>query len=187
MNETIPPLPGVPSQPKTSPLAIWSLVLGILSITCFSIFAAIPGVICGHKALSRIDKARGALGGRGLAIGGLVAGYIGIAWAIFFIPLMLAIAIPNFIKARDTSIRYASINGLRQIQAAKNQWALEKNKQGGDVPTAGDLTPYFAGGKFPVFPAGVTCTIGAVTNDATCEYKGETLTPSSGFNPSMGQ
>jgi hypothetical protein len=178
MNETIPPLPAGPSSPKTSALAIWSLVLGILSLMCFSIFASIPGVICGHKALGRIKNSGGMLEGRGLAIAGLVTGYIGLAWAFFIIPLMMAIAIPNFIKARDTSIRNASINDLRQIQAAKNEWALEKNKQGGDVPTAEDLTPYLAGGKFPVFPNGETCTIGAVTNDATCIFKGQTLTAS---------
>jgi hypothetical protein len=179
MNESIPsPPPAIPSQPKTSALAIWSLVLGILSLTCFSIFAAIPGVICGHKALSRIKNAGGALAGKGLAIAGLITGYAGIAWAIFFIPLMLAIAIPNFVKARNTAMENASINDLRQIQAAKNEWALEKGKSGGDVPTAEDLTPYLAGGKFPVFPNGETCTIGAVTNDATCQFMGHTLTPS---------
>src|SRR5580698_10118439 len=110
MNETIPPLPPGPSPVKTSGLAIWSLVLGILSLTCLAIFAAIPGVICGHKALGRIKNSNGTLEGRGLAIAGLITGYIGIAWAVFFIPLLLAIAIPNFIKARDTSLRNASIN-----------------------------------------------------------------------------
>lgn len=178
MNEPIPPIAGTPSPPKTSALAIWSLVLGILSLICFSIFAAIPGVICGHKALGKIKYSGGTLEGRGLAIAGLVTGYLGIAWAVFIIPLMLAIAIPNFIKARDTSIHNASLNDLRQIQAAKNEWALEKNKDGGDVPTAEDLTPYLAGNKFPVFPNGETCTIGAVTNDATCNFMGRTLTAS---------
>ena len=187
MNETIPPLPGAPSQPKNSPLAIWSLVLGILGLACFSLFSAIPAVICGHKALSKIEKSGGTLGGRGLATGGLITGYIGIACGLFCIPMLVAIAIPNFIKARDTSIRNASINDLRQIQAAKTQWALEKNKQGGDVPTDDDLAPYLAGGKFPVFPDGETCTIGAVTNDATCEYKGQTITPSSAVNLPIGQ
>ena len=70
MNETIPPLPGNAPQSKNSALAIWSLVLGILSLTCFSIFSAIPGVICGHKALSKIKQSGGALTGQGLAIGG---------------------------------------------------------------------------------------------------------------------
>ena len=78
MNETTSSLPVQP-QPKTSALAVWSLVLGVLSLMCFSILAAIPGVICGHKAISRIGKSGGGLSGKGLAIAGLVTGYIGIA------------------------------------------------------------------------------------------------------------
>lgn len=70
MNETsLPPFGNVP-QPKTSALAIWSLVLGILSLLCFTIFAAIPGVICGHKALSKIKNSGGTLTGQGMAIAG---------------------------------------------------------------------------------------------------------------------
>src|SRR5258706_66510 len=78
-------------------------------------FAAIPGVICGHKALSRIKYSGGGISGQGLAIAGLVTGYLGIAWAIIFIPMMMAIAIPNFVKARDTAIKNSCINNLRQI------------------------------------------------------------------------
>src|ERR1039457_1820999 len=118
MSHTIPPIGGNPPSPKTSALAIWSLVLGILSLACFSIFAAIPGVICGHKALSRIKYSGGRISGQGLAIAGLVTGYLGIAWAILFIPLMMAIAIPNFVKARTTSQANACINNLRQIDDA---------------------------------------------------------------------
>src|SRR5580698_10095170 len=98
MNETIPPLSGTPSQPKTSPLAIWSLALGIISLVlpCFAILTAIPGVICGHMGLARINKSGGALTGNGLAIGGLITGYIGIVWGIFVFGLLAAIAITNF-------------------------------------------------------------------------------------------
>ncbi|MGH7994663.1 MAG: DUF4190 domain-containing protein, partial [Limisphaerales bacterium] len=149
MNETIPPLPGNAPQPKNSALAIWSLILGILSLTCFSIFSAIPGVICGHKALSKIKQSGGALTGQGLAIAGLVTGYLGIVWAVIFIPMMLAIAIPNFVKARDVAMENACINNLRQIEAAKQQWALENGKKADDVPTAEDLKPFFKNGGFP--------------------------------------
>src|SRR5271163_3470571 len=128
MNETIPPSLEGMSPPKTSALAIWSLVLGILSLACFTIFAAIPGVICGHKALSKIKRSNGTLTGQGLAIAGLVTGYLGIASAILFIPLMMAIAIPNFVRARETAQMNMCINNLRQIDAAKNEWALENNK-----------------------------------------------------------
>src|SRR5579859_3361553 len=176
MNETIPPLPGNAPPTKNSALAIWSLVLGILSLACFSIFSAIPGVICGHKALSKIKQSGGALTGQGMAIAGLVTGYLGILWAVIFIPMMLAIAIPNFVKARDVAIQNACINNLRQIDAAKQQWALENGKNPGDVPTAEDLKPFFKNGIFPTCPARGTYTIGAVSNAPTCSIPGHKMT-----------
>jgi hypothetical protein len=176
MNETIPP--AFPQQPKTSALAIWSLVLGILSLMCFSIFAAIPGVICGHKALSKIRQSAGAFTGQGLAIAGLVTGYLGIAWAIIFIPMMMAIAIPNFVKARDTSMQNACINNLRQIDAAKNEWALENNKTNGAPVTEADIKPYIKlrpNEDFLKCPAGGIYTIGAVGEIPTCSVPGHKL------------
>ena len=141
MSETIPPIGSV-APPKTSALAIWSLVLGILSLFCFSIFAAIPGVICGHKALSRIKRSGGTLAGQGLAIAGLVTGYVGILLAIVVIPMMMAIAIPNFVKARERAQTIVCLNNLRRIASAKQQWALENKKQPTDIPTQSDLAPF---------------------------------------------
>lgn len=175
MNETTPPTTGSVPQPKNSPLAIWSLVLGILSLTCFSILSAIPGVICGHKALSKIKQSGGTLTGQGLAIAGLVTGYLGIVWAMIFIPMMLAIAIPNFIQARDTAMKNACINNLRIIDAAKQQWALENDKTGAEIPTKADLERYLPNGRFPKCPAGGTYTIGAVSNAPTCSIPGHKL------------
>jgi hypothetical protein len=175
MSETIPPPLENVVQPKTSALAIWSLVLGILSLLCFTIFTAIPGVICGHKALSKIKRSSGTLTGQGLAIAGLITGYLGIAWAIFIIPLMMAIAIPNFIKARDTAQTNACINNLRQIDAAKQQWALENGKKNDAIPTENDLTPYFKNHQMPRCVAGGVYTIGPVGEPPTCSVPGHQL------------
>ncbi|HSH16731.1 MAG TPA: hypothetical protein VLD18_11890 [Verrucomicrobiae bacterium] len=84
----------------------------------------------------------GAIEGQGLAIAGLVTGYLGIALALITIPLMLAIAIPNFVKARETAQRTVCINNLRQLDGAKEQWAIENNKLETDTPTAGALALY---------------------------------------------
>ncbi len=167
MSEIEPPVSSNPLPPKTSALAVWSLVLGILSLVCLSIFAAIPGVICGHKALTRIKFSGGALEGRGLAIGGLVTGYL----AILFLPLMMAIAIPNYVKARQTAQMNVCMNNLRLIDDAKRQWAQQNNKQATDTPTMEDLRPYLVlapNGAFPVCPAGGHYTINAVGEKPTC-------------------
>jgi hypothetical protein len=169
MNETTPPTISGASQSKTSGFAIWSLVLGILSLICFSIFSAIPGVICGHKALSQIKRSGGMMGGQGLAIGGLVTGYLGIAWAIVFIPLMAAIAIPNFIRARDTAQMNMCINNLRQIDAAKQEWTLENKKESTDTPTPADLDKYLKNGFGSLkCPKGGTYTINPVGTKPAC-------------------
>ncbi len=84
-----------------------------------------------------------------------------------------AIAIPNFVKARETAQRNACINNLRQIDAAKQQWALEKGKQATDVPTWDYIKPYLY--KIPQCPAGGTYTINAVGERPTCSVPGHAL------------
>ena len=68
---------------RTEPLAIWSLVLSIVGLLCCGFIVAVPGVISGHLAISKIRKAPN-LGGTGLAVAGLIIGYVGIAlWVIW--------------------------------------------------------------------------------------------------------
>jgi hypothetical protein len=57
-------------------MAVASLVLGILF--CF-VVTGILAVIFGNLALNRIDASQGTERGRGLAIAGIVLGWIGIA------------------------------------------------------------------------------------------------------------
>jgi len=90
---------------------------------------------------------------------------------------MSAIAIPNFVKARTTSQENACINNLRQIDAAKQQWALVNNKTDVDVPTALELQPFLKGGALPVCPGGGTYTINAVGLPPTCSVPGHVLPP----------
>ena len=61
---------------------------------------------------------------------------------VAIIGLLAAIAIPNFVRARSTSQMNACINNLRQIDSAKQQWALEKGKQAADVPLEAEIAPY---------------------------------------------
>lgn len=75
-----------PAPVRTNGFAIASLVLGLLG--CGSILA----VIFGHVALGQIRRANGAEGGRGLAIAGLILGYIGLAIAILYLVLIIAVA-----------------------------------------------------------------------------------------------
>ena len=69
----------------------------------------------------------------------------------------------------------ACINNLRQIDAAKQQWALENDKTADAIPSAQDLLPYLSNLVFPVCPFGGTYTINAVGVPPTCSVPGHVL------------
>jgi len=81
----------------------------------------------------------------------------------------------SFTAARTTAQQNACINNLRQIDAAKNQFALEKGKKNGDAITEADITPYIRGGVLPKCPSGGTYTIGKVGETPTCSIPGHVL------------
>jgi prepilin-type N-terminal cleavage/methylation domain-containing protein len=66
---------------------------------------------------------------------------------VAIIGLLAAIAIPNFIKARTTAQMNACINNLRQIDSAKQQWALETHQNGTTpAPASTDIVLYLGRG-----------------------------------------
>ena len=86
---------------------------------------------------------------------------------VAIIGLLAAIAIPNFVKARTTSQMNACINNLRQIDGAKQQWALETKQQSTASPTDVEVGGYLgrAGST-----AGVVCPSGGAAADFTSSY-----------------
>jgi hypothetical protein len=84
------PVAGVPGgaimpAAPTEPLAVWSLVLGILSvICCTAMIFSIGAVVTGHLALSSLKK-NPLRQGRGMAMAGLIMGYISIVIGIITI------------------------------------------------------------------------------------------------------
>jgi hypothetical protein len=87
-------------------LAVASLVMGCLVLIpilglVFSLLAIIFGVV----ALTKISNNAAALKGKGLAISGIILGGFGIV-VIPIISIMLAIAIPNFLRAKERAEMY---------------------------------------------------------------------------------
>jgi len=91
---------------------------------------------------------------------------------VAIIGLLAAIAIPNFVRARTTSQKNACINNLRQIDGAKQQWALENKKTSTDsAPVSASLMPYLGrgtAGNWPSCPANGTYTINGISTTPTC-------------------
>ena len=75
---------------------------------------------------------------------------------VAIIGLLAAIAIPNFVKARTTAQKNSCINNLRQIDGAKEQWALENKAAATATPSDADVQGYIKGGSAsnPVCPSG---------------------------------
>ncbi len=103
---------------------------------------------------------------------------------VAIIGLLAAIAIPNFVKARTTSQMNACINNLRQIDGAKQQWALETKQPATASPGQTDIDPYLgragnannivcpAAGTGATF--GGSYTIGVLTTPPTCQIVSST-------------
>ena len=89
---------------------------------------------------------------------------------VAIIGLLAAIAIPSFVKARSTSQKNACINNLRQIDSAKEQWALAEKKVSGDTveTTGSNSVNEYIKGETPDCPAGGVYTYGVVSSNPVC-------------------
>src|ERR1700729_3192073 len=65
---------------------------------------------------------------------------------VAIIGLLATIAIPNFVRARLKAQQSACINNLRQIDGAKQPWALEARAGQAPVPVLANIQPYLGRG-----------------------------------------
>ena len=75
---------------------------------------------------------------------------------VAIIGLLATIAIPNFVRARLKAQQSACINNLRQIDGAKQTWALEAKAGPTTIPVIANIQPYLGrgtAGTAPTCPA----------------------------------
>jgi hypothetical protein len=103
-----------------SGLATASLVLGILGVLSLGILliGSIIGLILGIRALRNANREPYVYGGKGVAIGGIVANSFGIL-TIVPVALIAAIAIPNLMMARMAANEASAIGHLRTLASAE--------------------------------------------------------------------
>ena len=95
---------------------------------------------------------------------------------VLIIGILMAIAVPNFVKARESSRRNTCIANLKQVDSAKEQWAMDQRKNAGDACAMTDLVGTAAYLKAtPVCPSGGTYTVAVVGTNPTCSISGHTL------------
>jgi type IV pilus assembly protein PilA len=122
----VPAIQSLSTPPQTNGKSIASLVFGFFSL----LFpAAILAIVFGHLSISEIRKSGGRLKGEGMAIAGLVFGYMGIA-AIPLILIVAAIAIPNLLRARIAANESSAVASLRTITTAERAYSTEHPNAG---------------------------------------------------------
>ncbi len=114
-------MPAAAGPAQTSSKAIISLVCGLLF---FIPLAFVAAIVFGHLAYSEIRKSAGRLKGEGLAIAGLVLGYMWVV-SIPVILIMAAIAIPNLLRARMAANESSAVAGVRQLIMAEITYAAD--------------------------------------------------------------
>ena len=145
-----PPLASAYSPPAghRHGMATASLVLGICGITCLSVLAGIPAIILGHLGYNRARKYPGVYGGSGMAIAGLVMGYLSLIW----LPLMAALLLPALAKAKERAEKVSCANQMKTLTAEINLYANEH----GSCPNLLVLSNKLAAPKFLVCPGDTT-------------------------------
>lgn len=143
------------AEPKTSGLAIASLILGICGL-CTCGLSAILGAILGIVGLNSISRSAGQLKGQGLAIGGIVTSAV----SFFLVPLtvfIVAILMPTLGRAREQARTTVELNNVRQLCLAMMMYCDENDHR---FPCADDwpdaLAPYLSG-RQKVFTSPFDC------------------------------
>ena len=109
-----------PSTPRTSGLAVASLILGLLGGL---VITALLGLIFGIIALLQIGGSRGRLRGQGIAIAGTIISGL----ALLRIPILAATVFPVFMRARSTAQKAVCLANVKNISHALQMYMADKS------------------------------------------------------------
>jgi len=94
---------------------------------------------------------------------------------VAIIGLLAAIAIPSFVRARNTSQQNCCIVNLRMIDSGKEQWAVADHISQGSPAIVASVNEYIRGNTAPVCPSGGMYTYGNLGSSPTCSIIVPTL------------
>ena len=120
----------LPGPQQTNGLAVASLICGIVSF-CIPILGSIAAIVLGILGLGKTKDPR--VGGKGMAITGIVLGGV----SVLVTPCFISILLPSLNRARETANRVKCASNLKQIGLALAQYASD---HGGRLPdTLGEI------------------------------------------------
>jgi len=102
-------------------------VLGVLGIGCFWILTGIPAIFLGLSAKKEIRSQPDRLSGNGLASAGIVTGICGFIFSLplFFVGLMVLIAVPNFYEAQTRAKVARSKSEIRTLSVGLETYYVD--------------------------------------------------------------
>ena len=86
---------------------------------------------------------------------------------VLIIAILLAIAIPNFLHAREASRAKSCQGNMRQVETAKEQWAMDTKAASTATPTMTELTTDYIKST-PACPSSGTYTVGDMATRPVC-------------------
>jgi competence protein ComGC len=137
----------------------------LILLTSWLIIPWIYGIFDAYAVAQKINKGEIVPSSGGASLAALVL--IVVLIAISMVGCLAAIAIPNFVRARDLAIKSACMANLRQVEAATAVWVIDTGKGDQDTPTLEDLVPSYLKSK-PICPGGGTYTIGSSSVKPRC-------------------
>jgi len=96
---------------------------------------------------------------------------------VAIIALLAAIAVPNFLRARERSQATTILNDARMLDGAVDQWAIEQNKSKGNTATWADVSPYLKPGTRLVVSGGKDMFDTLFTYNGVGDTKGQVVIP----------
>ena len=128
--------------PQSSNKALASLICGILFV-CAP--ASIAAVVLGHLALVDIKRSAGRMAGQGMAIAGLVMGYLGIGLTVIYMVVVM-FAVRNAMQQNAPQNESVAIASMKSYDQALKAYAAKCPQQGFPAtlsalgPGSGDCT-----------------------------------------------
>ena len=95
---------------------------------------------------------------------------------VLIIGILLAVAIPSFVQARETSRAKACVANLKQLDSAKQQWAMDQKAGSTASPNSDDLTPTYIR-TYPACPESGAYTINNIATLPVCSVGANTSNP----------
>lgn len=117
--------PGWGAPPQNSNKAIASLVCGVLFL-CPP--ASVAAVVLGHLALSDIKKSAGRVAGQGLAVAGLVLGYLGVGFSALLL-IAFGIGVRNAMRQSVSLNEYAAIQTMKKYNQSLKKYSQKCPRQ----------------------------------------------------------